>query len=543
MLLYVVHRRRINFHRYEIFDNFLIFVLYFVLKQKKIIKSKIDVDEKRNNRAETSIQIRKEKRDSRIQRSRVSNAGGDMPDVNFESNRQTILKAREDLQSSDSAVVLKTTQSLRRLLSIEKDPPIQPVIDSGIVPLLVYLLGVDSDPLLQFEAAWALTNIASGTSDHTQAVVNSGAIPHFVRLLGSPSEDVREQCAWALGNVAGDSLECRDAVLSMNCLPALLNIFTGNSRLSTIRNATWTLSNLFRGKPSPDISLFLMALPVLSRLIHSPDVETITDACWALSYISDGPNDRIQAVLEQGVAPRLVELLSVGHTSVQTPALRTVGNIVTGNDSQTQLIINLNALPAMAALLDHERRNVRKEACWTLSNITAGTRDQIQAVINAGCIEKLIDVMRQGDFEVQKEAAWTIANATSGGSDPQIMFIANAGAIPQLCEMLTAPDVRIVQVVLEGLDNILRAAKSVTAQSGNNIFQHVSETFYACGGVDILEKLQQHENSNIYERALGIIETYFPDDEDDVETEIAPTGFQNQFQFGGANNQDGGFHF
>jgi Armadillo/beta-catenin-like repeat len=39
----------------------------------------------------------------------------------------------------------------------------------------------------------------------------------------------------------------------------------------------------------------------------------------------------LQAVIEAGVGQRLVELLTHHSPSVQTPALRTVGNIVTGN--------------------------------------------------------------------------------------------------------------------------------------------------------------------------------------------------------------------
>lgn len=51
------------------------------------------------------------------------------------------------------------------------------------------------------------------------------------------------------------------------------------------------------------------ALPTLQRLIHSTDDEILTDACWALSYLSDGTNDKIEAVIEANVCPRLVELL------------------------------------------------------------------------------------------------------------------------------------------------------------------------------------------------------------------------------------------
>jgi len=316
--------------------------------------------------------------------------------------------------------------------------------------------------------------------------------------------------------------------------PLLHNLVECSHKLSLLRNATWALSNMCRGKPQPAFNMVSCAIPTLARLIHSTDDEVLADACWALSYLSDGPNERIQALLEHNIARRMVELLLHPSVTVQTPALRMVGNVVTGDDTQTQSIINSSVLPSLLTLLSSVRKTIKKEACWTLSNITAGNRNQVQAVIDNNIIPRLIYLLKNSEFEIKKEAAWALSNATSSGTPEHIRYLVECNVIDPMCDLLISQDPKIVLVGLEALDNILKSGEK-------EMINDYSTKIEECRGLDKLENLQHHPNTEIYEKCIHILETYFAAEEEDQN--ISPNIVGDNFAFGSAIGVGGANQF
>jgi len=264
----------------------------------------------------------------------------------------------------------------------------------------------------------------------------------------------------------------------------------------------------------------------------------LTDSCWALSYLSDGSNNKIQTVIDTGVIPRISQLLGHSSTSVVTPSLRTIGNIVTGDDAQTQHVISSGCLRYLNGLLKNNKRAIQKETCWLISNVTAGTPVQIQAVLDSGVMPQIISLLEDGHLDVKREAAWALSNATCAGSVDQIHNLVNMGCLKPICGLLDCSDSRIIGVLLDALDNILKSGRNwVTARNvaskGIEEVNPYCEVIEELDGLDKLEQLQTHHQEEIYNKVIKILENYFQLDEETENTMPTLTPQNNSYQFSG----------
>ncbi len=282
-------------------------------------KRMTDASDARRRRGETVISIRKSKREEGLQKRRNTSSSRstsptsssaeqkekvfDFGSVISSSSKQystdDIPSLVPDLSSPNATEAHCACRAIRKLLSLPgPEPPVEVLIEAGGIVGLVSCLGRTDRNGIQFEAAWALTNVAS--TNRTAAVVEAGAVTPLTALLVHENADIREQAAWCIGNIAGDSAALRDVCLAgrTSISHILLNI-TQPQNVAMQRNCVWALSNLCRGKPQPKLDDIAPAIPVLRDLLSSSDREVLTDACWALSYMTDGAGEITQRIIDE----------------------------------------------------------------------------------------------------------------------------------------------------------------------------------------------------------------------------------------------------
>mmetsp|Transcript_9264 Transcript_9264/g.21968 ORF Transcript_9264/g.21968 Transcript_9264/m.21968 type:complete len:405 (+) Transcript_9264:428-1642(+) len=352
-------------------------------------------------------------------------------------------------------------------------------------------------------------------------VVDAGCIKPLVQLLLHADANIREQAAWCLGNIAGEGPALRDMVLQESALEPLLVNLVNPQNVSLLENVVWTISNLCRGTPSPPKEITAPVIFPLVSLLDQPIPDGVkVDILWALSYLSDGNEQKIELVLHSGIAYKLAHLLK-GNTldmKCTTPIVRILGNFVSGSDSQTQVVIDSGIIDHLADLMGSRSKTIRKESSWLASNIACGNHEQITKLMDQPkVLEQIIKNAKFESWEVRKEALWALAHICTSGKQTHTEYLVQAGGIEPLIKVLSLENIDpgLLIAILDAVRNILEAGK---AFSNQNFQQIIDEN----NGIEYLEELQTHPCDTVYEKVVSLIEDYFGV-ADEGDENLAPT--------------------
>ncbi|KAI5168486.1 hypothetical protein PAEPH01_0174 [Pancytospora epiphaga] len=501
----------------------------------------------RRRREDQQVELRRQRTEELLNKKRASSCNKESG-TSFDS-------LLERLNSGDLETVYKGTFECRSSLSVEGTPPIQEVIDAGIIPRIVQLLNpatysVFPETSITFitktriEAAWIITNIASGTNEQTMYLTQQGVIPELVSMLDEEDDAVTDQSVWALGNMAGDCEDIRDIILNHGALYKILALVdkykVAKEHIRILRNLTWLMANLCRGRnPSPPQEVLEVVEGAVEKLVMLNDAEVVADCFWCLSYVVDVGDHLAKIVLESAILRRCYDLLSnfavmlnetenpgvtydinaakIGAFSI-CPIIRMLGNIITGTDEATDVVIRAGFLNFMSTIFyryDNKKLpRIRKEICWMLSNVSAGTSEQILSILSSDLANLLIDAISRYELYVRKEASYAILNLLHFCSkNPEHLQPLLDNQVIQAIQLHLSAITNVPDLQGQALDAVryaLEAGEKIRAKFGENPVVRIMIESHI---VDDIEELQDVSSRFVNQKAYNIIMDYFEGEE------------------------------
>ncbi|KAK1370334.1 HECT-type E3 ubiquitin transferase [Heracleum sosnowskyi] len=209
------------------------------------------------------------------------------------------------------------------LLSIGTEDSLSTFPVDSFVPVLVGLLGYESNPDIMLLAARAITHLCDVLPSSCSAVVHYGAVSSFVnRLVAIQYMDLAEQSLQALKKI---SQEHPTACLRAGALIAVLSYLdffsTGVQRV-----ALSSAANICKKLPS-DASDFVMdAVPILTNLLQYHDAKVVEHASICLTRITEAfasSSDNLDQLCNHGLVMQAATLISTtssggGQASLST---------------------------------------------------------------------------------------------------------------------------------------------------------------------------------------------------------------------------------
>ena len=467
-------------------------------KRGKQFSVVFDQEDLQSKRVDQQAELRRAKRSNEaFKKRKLKEFEIEWIDIEKSPNQRYSIEELDDLINSlintNKRIVLMGIYGIRKLLSQSMDFPIENIMNSKAVSYIIQCLYFQDCPQIQYEAAWALTNMCTSSHDHIRTIIEKGCLKGLGHMMSSTISEVKEQAIWAIGNISADSAEYRNLIVENSLLVPLVNIVLNSQINSLTKQGCWTLSNICRAKPTPSHDIMKPVLPALAKgvFLHQEMREVLSDILWGLCCLTEARHNAIDDLVDSDILPLIVSFAQSKNFAIILPAIKILGNVIGGTDKQADIVIKVGGIIPLVHMLKVQYTPIKREAVWALSNLCAGSMSQLK------------EIFKYESFEVQKEIAWSFSNIISNDID-------------YIDELIDSGLINVVVLFFDNKDSSIVLASLMMA---DKIFEHFFiereglgkflQKFEEIDGFKALESLQKSKNPKIYAKAIKIIEKYF----------------------------------
>lgn len=371
-------------------------------------------------RHETSIKIRKEKREQDVTARRMRRSDDVVQD---EAMCQDEPEPMPDLDMADEQIIVSLTGKRKRIIdracgmvmASDRDPVkvlqgvvalrhalsstdnLSAMLDIALVhgqEVIQYLTqltratihpfpGFDRNDDLIFEIMWAFTNLLCGTMEQTVLAASTGMFDSIVfQCVHNPSMNVKEQAIWALGNLVSDEVGFRQfesLIMESGVLEHYLHtLLLPESTLTfdKLRTMSWSLAAFTRDHrklPAAAIDAVLITIGrVLVERVFVHDQIPYNDR----TYPHAGQPT------ESGSEVVLNLTMALKHLTLDGSPVR-------------DRVVHYDFAPLLLSILDQyvirrtadiNKSIVFTSILWVLTNIAAGSVAHVEYLLNSGTV-------------------------------------------------------------------------------------------------------------------------------------------------------------